>query len=180
MRIMRHLMTVTKLKDYLIIIVVISLIGLGGYEYYQWKRPVPIQQVQQINPDEIAKALIKMGYKPTEKEVTTIIREIEVAKSSPPEATKQTITSKEGSLWAQQQAKQTGGDKIIQEIPKPYTNNFYSIKLDKSHEIAVGVTYLGDKLYESVAYQDKLNQVINHGQGINVKGGSYLRTVARW
>jgi len=173
-------MTVTKLKDYLIIIVVVLLIGLGGYEYYRWQRPVPIQQVQQINPDEITKVLIKMGYKPTEKEVTTIIREIEVAKSSPPEAVKQTITSKEGSLWAQQQAKQTGGDKIIQEIPKPYTNNFYSIKLDKTHEVSVGVTYLGDKLYESIAYQDKYNQVIIHTQGLNPKGGSYLRTIRRW
>lgn len=173
-------MTVTKFRDYLFIILVILIVGIGGYEYYRWQRPTPIQQVKQINAEEIANALIKIGYKPTEKEVTTIIKEIEVAKSNPPEATKQTTTTKEGSAWAQQQAKQTGGDKIIQEIPKPYTNNFYSIKLDKTHEIAVGVTYLGNKLYESVSYQDKLNQVIIHTQGINIKGGSYLRTVARW
>jgi len=171
-------MTANKIRDYLIVLILLLLIGVGGYEYYQHKT-VPLQPIQSVTAEEITKALVKMGYKPTAQEVTTIIKEIQQVQTKPPEAVKQTATSKEGSLWAQQQAKQTGGDKVLQETPKPYTNNFYSIKLDKPHRISVGVT-VTDKVYESIGYQDKWNEVIIHTQGLQPKGGTYMRTIWRW
>ena len=172
-------MTANKIRDYLIVLILLLLIGVGGYEYYLHKA-VPVQQVSSISADEITKALLKMGYKPTAQEVTTIIREVEKVKQSPPEAVKQTTTAKEGSLWAQQQAKQTGGDKLLWETPKPFTNNFYSLHLDKPHRVSLGMTAIDNKIYESLGYQDKWNEVIIHTQGLTPKGGTYMRTILRW
>lgn len=170
----------TQIRDWLITAGLVLLVLFGGYEYYKYNiKPVPQQQVQSINADEIAKALVKMGYKPTEKEITTIVREIEKAKEAPPKATTSTMTVQQGSLWAQELAKQAKSDKMVWETTKPYTNNFYAISLDKPNRLSAGVTVLSSKTYLSLSYQDKNNQLILHGRQDDV-GITYLRTIKRW
>ena len=170
----------TTIRDWIITAVLILLVLFGGYEYYKFNiKPVPQQQVTTISAEEISKALIKMGHRPTEKEVTTIVREIEKVKEQPPQATTQTMTVQQGSLWAQELAKKTNADKMVWETPKPYTNNFYSISLDKQKKLSAGITVISSKAYLSASYQDRDNQLILHGRQDDF-GVTYLRTIKRW
>ena len=63
---------------------------------------------------------------------------------------------------------------------KDYQVGVYKINLDKRRKIKAGVTQIDSRTYWSAGLQVGRWEALAHGQGGDVKGGSFIYTVAEW
>lgn len=63
---------------------------------------------------------------------------------------------------------------------KGYQVGVYKINLDKRRKIKAGVTQIDSRTYWSAGLQVGRWEALAHGQGGDVKGGSFIYTVAEW
>lgn len=71
---------------------------------------------------------------------------------------------------------------VVSEQPenKEYPVGVYKINLNKPHKIKAGFSYIDDKPYASVGYQQNKVEVLTHLKGGQVEGVSVLYTVKEW
>lgn len=165
-------------KYWWIILVVIACIALYGW--HKRSNEVPIATIPTVTENSVGKAMESVRQQATQQEIHYVTEKIIERAQSEPDIVYVTKTEKQADAQAQELAKQEKVDYVFKNPTDKYTSNYYAVHTEKNHKIKAGVTVVEDKVYASVGYQDKKNELILHVKDSEVKGGTYMRTIKEW
>ena len=186
-----------KVKFVALVIIVLALIGALAYRYHAYTQET-LRQAQEMTAEQARDAdTLRERLRISEGQAEQLARAVERAQQGKTQPiTHVTVTAPTVErAAAQMQERINRNDKTLpaealaksdrtvvapQPDNKDYQVGVYKINLDKRRKIKAGVTQVDGHTYWTTGLQVGRWEVLAHGQGGDVKGGSVIYTVAEW
>ena len=178
-------------------IVVLALIGILAYRYHAHTQDA-LRQAQVMTAEQAQDAeTLRERLRISEGQAQQLARAVERAQQGKTQPithvtvtaptveraaaqVQERINKHDTTLPAEALAKSDRTVVAPQPDNKEYQVGVYKINLDKRHKIKTGVTQVDSHTYWTAGLQAGRWEVLAHGQGGDVKGGSVIYTVAEW
>ena len=171
-------------REFLISILFLVLICVGIYEYESHKLPT-IETIQSVSIPEISKALSEAHIQATAQGAKDIVQTIEHRVQIAPDKVFVTQTQAQADKQADKIAKSDKSDVVIKQQEKKadgqVVNEYFGIHMQKTNQIAVGVSIIDSKAYVTLAVQHQKVILEVHSKDFkSIQGATVMYSIKRY